>query len=952
MGHGETQPSQTGAAPRSGLLSWPGGELDLRSTQVRRDGVVLALDRSSFEVLLALLARAGQVLSKDDLLEAAWPGRVVSENSLAKAISRLRRELGDDASAPLQSVHGYGYRWAGEVQWRSGERPTATDVQRDAIAEESRWIGTPVPMRPGWTYRRVLGRSDRHLALLAESEEGDPPRALKLGLGEDGLRHVRREVALHRYLASVGTPPSGLAPALGWQLEQVPVFVEYPYFEEGDLWRWIGVHGAAAGLGNRLALLAQVADTLAELHAAGVVHQGLGPENVFLCADPARPEGWRTALTDLGGGYAFPAPNRSVSAVDVDALGAESIRPDGGAEVPAYAAPEVVGGALPTQRSDLYALGVLLYQMVVGDLRRPLAPGWEVDVEDPLLREDIGALTALRPEDRHLGAATLAEGLRTLRQRRQQRLEARKAESQQREVEAQLQRQQRRLRLLGVAAAALFAGLALAGWTGWLALEARADEQRRYEEAQAVLGFLTSDLLTRADPYQGGSRDVSLRDALDGAAARIDERLGASPETAAAVHDAIAGAYEGWGDFARAAEQRRQSLALALETPGTWAVDLAARQRQICDLERQAGALEPAVAACAAAAEADRARDGVVSVPTAIEWAKLDEERGRCTEAVATLQPIVDGGLAVNGVPPAARAEARWYLGRCRSRLAEDAAAIDALRVAVQEVEDARGADHSSTAWALADFAGALTRAGRFEEASAALDRLSSVFAERRGARHPDAQLMPFGRARIAAAQGRHGDAAPLFGDAFGGWSRALGRTHPLSLMAASEQALALARDGKTEAAALLLARVQLEAPRVIAARGSRAADFHELWAETLLLLGRAEDAQAELDAFEKAGGESLPAGHPRLASIRCLGSWSASLRGDSQRAGTLLTACRIGMARFAPSDHRRETLMSAENAITAFGDGRSAVRRGTAAKPLFQLAVRNFQNCSALGKA
>jgi non-specific serine/threonine protein kinase len=59
--------------------------------------------------------RAGQVLGKDDLLDAAWPGRVVSENSLAKATSRLRRDLGDDAGAPLQSVQGYGYRSAGEV---------------------------------------------------------------------------------------------------------------------------------------------------------------------------------------------------------------------------------------------------------------------------------------------------------------------------------------------------------------------------------------------------------------------------------------------------------------------------------------------------------------------------------------------------------------------------------------------------------------------------------------------------------------------------------------------------------------------------------------------------------------------------------------------------------------------------------------------------------------------
>ena len=203
---------------RSGLLRWPGGELDLRSAQVRRGRQLLSLDRSSYEVLLALLLRAGQVLGKDDLLEAAWPGRVVSENSLAKAISRLRRELGEEAGAPLQSVHGYGYRWAGDVQW--------VDVERSAApvepADHDDWIDTEVPRRAGWIFRRVLGRGARSLVLLAESSSGEPPRAIKIGLGEDGLRHVRREVALHRYLAAIDRRVPGLAPALGWQLDEPP----------------------------------------------------------------------------------------------------------------------------------------------------------------------------------------------------------------------------------------------------------------------------------------------------------------------------------------------------------------------------------------------------------------------------------------------------------------------------------------------------------------------------------------------------------------------------------------------------------------------------------------------------------------------------------------------------------------------------------------------------------
>jgi DNA-binding response OmpR family regulator len=73
------------------------------------------LDRSSAAILKALLNAAGQDVAKDHLLEAGWPGRLVHENSLAKAIGRLRSALGNDG-ALLETVHGYGYRLAAEPE--------------------------------------------------------------------------------------------------------------------------------------------------------------------------------------------------------------------------------------------------------------------------------------------------------------------------------------------------------------------------------------------------------------------------------------------------------------------------------------------------------------------------------------------------------------------------------------------------------------------------------------------------------------------------------------------------------------------------------------------------------------------------------------------------------------------------------------------------------------------
>jgi DNA-binding winged helix-turn-helix (wHTH) protein/tetratricopeptide (TPR) repeat protein len=910
MSAADPNPRVPGEAPRSGVLRWPGAELDLRSAQVRRGRQLLALDRSSYEVLLALLLRAGQVLGKDDLLDAAWPGRVVSENSLAKAISRLRRELGDEAGAPLQSVHGYGYRWAGEVHWAESEAPPP------APPAEHDWVGAAVPGRSGWTFRRVLGRGVHSMVLLADSVAGEAPRALKLGLGEDGLRHVRREVALHRYLAAINHSVPGLAPALGWQLDEPPVFVEYPYFEDGDLARWMAARTVGGGvpLGHRLALVAQIADTLGELHAAGVVHQDLKPGNIFLSPDSSLPEGWRTALADLGGGHASPLSQQTEVLLDADVLVDTREARDAGGANALHCAPEVLSGGMPTQRSDLYALGVLLYQLVVGDLRRPLAPGWEADVEDPLLRDDIRALAALRVEERTLGAQQLALHLRQLPARRLAAEAHDEAAARERTAAQQLQRQQVRLRLLGAATAALFVGLAVASWAGWLAWDARRDEAVRRSEAQAVLEFLTDDMLTRADPYRGGDAGISLRSSLDAAAAKIDERLGERPLVAAAVHASVAEAYESWGEYAKAARHQRWSIERT-EVGGPDGASLGAQQRRLCQLERLAGNLEPAQTACDAAAAHDRDTFGAVSDASLVEGAKLLYESGRCGEVVGQLGSVLADEPRRTRLPGGVEADARWFIGLCQSRMGEEGAAAESFRALVALRERESGPDDPRTAWAMSDYAEALARAGRFAEADAILERLDRLILDRLGPDHPDSLAVDYRRGLVAAGQGREAEAADAFGRAHRGWGRSLGERHMLTVLAGSELARSLARQGDRQGASAVMARLQLIGQPDTFGRDARAIDIQELWAETLLLLGRTEDAARTLGGFRARAVEVLPQHHPRLAVASCFESQIATRRGQLEAAGVALSACRLGLARLASDDYRRRALADAEQA-------------------------------------
>ncbi len=106
--------------------------LDERSASVMVADSVVDLDRSSYLILLELSRHAGELIDKDALIKAGWPGRVVSDNSLAKAVSRLRQVLGEDGAA-IRVVHGYGYKLVADVT--RGSDDSRTPRESHAVAD-------------------------------------------------------------------------------------------------------------------------------------------------------------------------------------------------------------------------------------------------------------------------------------------------------------------------------------------------------------------------------------------------------------------------------------------------------------------------------------------------------------------------------------------------------------------------------------------------------------------------------------------------------------------------------------------------------------------------------------------------------------------------------------------------------------------------------------------------
>ena len=112
-------------------------ELDRRAYEVRRSGEPLKLSRIPMELLLLLVERHGQLVTREEIVERVWGKDVFldADNSINAAIRKLRQVLGDDPQEPrfVQTVTGMGYRFIAPVEeiTAPGGRPAASRVFRE-----------------------------------------------------------------------------------------------------------------------------------------------------------------------------------------------------------------------------------------------------------------------------------------------------------------------------------------------------------------------------------------------------------------------------------------------------------------------------------------------------------------------------------------------------------------------------------------------------------------------------------------------------------------------------------------------------------------------------------------------------------------------------------------------------------------------------------------------------
>jgi DNA-binding winged helix-turn-helix (wHTH) protein/tetratricopeptide (TPR) repeat protein len=137
-------------------------ELDRRAYEVRRSGQALKLSRIPMELLLLLVERHGQLVTRDEIVERVWGKDVFldADNSINAAIRKLRQVLGDDPQEPrfVQTVTGMGYRFIAPVEEviapdAGPAAPTVFREQGVSVPQGTNLAAPQPPRRAGQLWR-------------------------------------------------------------------------------------------------------------------------------------------------------------------------------------------------------------------------------------------------------------------------------------------------------------------------------------------------------------------------------------------------------------------------------------------------------------------------------------------------------------------------------------------------------------------------------------------------------------------------------------------------------------------------------------------------------------------------------------------------------------------------------------------------------------------------------
>jgi len=606
--------------------------------------------------------------------------------------------------------------------------PFARALDRPAVA----MVAGPEPLLDatigGFRVQRVLGSGGMGTVYAAEQETPRRQVALKvlsIGLRSPGaVARFRFEAEL---LARLRHPGIAQVHAAGVHRQGE---VELPWFalelvpDAQDVAQY--ARARSLSVRARIELVLQACDAVHHAHLHGVVHRDLKPANVLVGADG------RVKVIDFG------------IARSTDGDAAPATEPGVVYGTLAYMSPEQVAGSVVDLRSDVWALGVIAFELLAGrrPFAAPTAASWRAaaqvgNVPAPRasafargLPADLDVVLgkALRAgaADRYESAAAFAADLRAV-------LEARPVSARPPSAWYHVRMFARRRRAVVTAMAAI--AVVVASAVVVLAWQ-NAELRREQRLSQRVAAF-AREFLLQADERQDRSADYTVREALQRAAAALDGEAFPDPVVEAELRLLVGEALRGLpqstaaiAQLTRAAERFAQGL--GPDAPRTLEALLSAASAR-CD----AGDLDGADAALAALLP----RAQALPVDEPVRWRALHERAfvsraaGRLPEAEAIYRDVLAGRERVLGRTAAPTIVTLHNLGNLVLARGE-AEAARALLTDCLERSRAAGEARTST-WQIADsLAAAMAELGEFAPAAAMHREAMAGYAELLGPDH------------------------------------------------------------------------------------------------------------------------------------------------------------------------------------------------------------------------
>jgi tetratricopeptide (TPR) repeat protein/tRNA A-37 threonylcarbamoyl transferase component Bud32 len=665
-------------------------------------------------------------------------------------------------------------------------RPAAELID---AGEESSVVKASLPAgtRIGsWCLLGLLGRGGMGEVYIAEREEGTFTQRAALKLikrGMDSQAIVQRFVRERQILSRLEHP--GIARLLdgGSAADGRPFFV-MERVEGVPITDYCRNRGL--GLEARLRLLRDVCAAIDSAHRRLVVHRDLKPANILVTEEGA------VKLLDFG--------IAKLLAGDENEESAHLTHMEARVLTPAYAAPEQILGQPITTATDVYALGVLLFELVTGALPHARERQSLGSLADAVVREtverpsavlkriavgdaprvarrvtgdlDLIVLTALHrdPARRYLSAAALSDDLGRFLADRPIRARPDSGGYRLRKFVA---RNRLPVTMAALGLAALLAGLGMALWE---AHAARLSAQRANAEAERVeqvKSFLLS-VFRLSDPKQTDGGAVSARELLERGAQRIDVELAREPAMKAEVLDALARIEGNLSLLDPALAHARRALALREAMLPRGDVRIAESRVLLGDTLQLHGEVDqarPILEKALAETLAARGPDSLETSHARRSLADTLRQPGELPRAIELLRQALATNRRLLGDGNVDTAETLVELGSKLEDSEHYGEAEQCDRQALARLQRALGPHHPKVANAQAVLAGLLDRLSRPDESRKLLEAAIATQRATLGSHHRELAdtlfsygLLLIGRQELKAADAALSEALSIYG--------------------------------------------------------------------------------------------------------------------------------------------------------------------------------------------